>query len=35
MLRRALFVLWVLLILYVLDVPQKLFAHDGSTGART
>src|SRR4051794_33214304 len=33
MLRRALLVLWVLLMLYVLDVPEKLFAQDASTGA--
>jgi hypothetical protein len=33
MFRRVLLVLWVLLILYVLDVPQKLFAQDASTGA--
>src|SRR4051794_27681549 len=33
MLRRVLLVFWVLLILYVLDVPEKLFAQDASTGA--
>ena len=33
LLRRMLAVLWVLLMLYVLDVPQKLFAQDVSTGA--
>jgi hypothetical protein len=33
MLRRLLLVLWVLLILYALDVPQKLFAQDAATGA--
>jgi hypothetical protein len=32
MVRRLLLVFWVLLILYVLDVPQKLFAQDVATG---
>lgn len=33
MLRRVLLVLWVLLMLYVLDVPEKLFAQDVASGA--
>jgi outer membrane receptor protein involved in Fe transport len=33
MLRRVLLVFWVLLMLYVLDVPERLFAQDASTGA--
>ncbi len=33
LLRRLLALLWILLMLYVLDVPQKLFAQDVSTGA--
>ncbi len=33
MFRRLLVLIWLLLMLYVLDIPQKLFAQDVATGA--